>query len=485
MAMGDSMKCQTLPVHVFDSSALNRSMVVTGLLKYRAVLDANKLRDSLIRLLHIDNWSKIRGRLRSDHAGKLTIVVPPATSERPAIRYKHTKHDMLIGQHATISQIATSTNVSAIQPSIGDIEGIQSELVPQDWPRTLADFTNVQGDEPILGLHIISFSDVTIMVLRFSHVLMDGGGMGSFFTAWSSVMAGELNIMPLLGANQDPLDEIRLSTEYSTPFVLANQKINNSALMPGLSSEIVQQLDPDWDSASSETRWRMISLSQKATVSLVKEAHDSLPKGDGSPPFISEDDITSAWFYRTIARTVQESRAMNNYRVYDLRNRLDVFKPDAAYIQNVFGLVWTLGLSAGEIATASLGQLAISLRESIKQQTCPEQAIAAMKEREDGVSPLYGDPEGLCSMVNSWDQMKMYQIADFSPAVVEDSAAGASEETGAAGRPDLIDFDFGLGQAPGPTVTWSGKDVYGTRHGITFLSSVMWPGFEEELQRLG
>ena len=391
---------------------------------------------------------------------------------------------MPIAQHSSISKIATSKASSTVQPAIADIDGIHTDLVPSGWPRSLAEFVEPHRDEPVIGLHILSFSDTTLVVLRFSHLLMDGGGIGSFLSAWSSVVAGAQEIMPLVGASEDPLDHYRLSEDYSEPFVLADQKVNGAALMPMSKSEDAQQADAEWDISSPETCWKVISLSKAAISSLVEEARASIPTVNGSQPFISEDDVIAAWFFRTIARTVAATRAMNNYRVYDMRRRLPIFKSDAAYIQNAFGLIWSIGSSAGEIATTSLGPLAVTLRQSLQQQTSQNQVVAAMGQRDNAISPLYGDPTGLFLMVNSWIRMNIYQNADFSPAMI-DHAPSTGHSSDTAGKPDVVDFDFGLGSAPGPTVTWCAKDAHGTWHGITFLSNIMWPGVEAEMQRLG
>lgn len=386
---------------------------------------------------------------------------------------------MPIEQHSAISKVASSKPLSTIQPAIAGIDGIASELVPADWPRSLAEFADPRRDEPIIGLHILSFSDTTLVVLRFSHLLMDGGGIGSFLSAWSSVVAGVQEIMPLIGAREDPLDHYRLSKDYGVPFVLADQIVDGAALMPMSQSEGIHQSgDVEWDTSSPGSGWRVISLSDAAISSLLQEAHRSAATVNGRQIFISEDDVIAAWFFRTVAKTVAATRPMNNYRVYDMRRRLHVFKPDAAYIQNAFGLIWSIGSSAGEIAETSLGTLAVMLRESLQQQTTQDQVVAAMGQRQNAISPLCGDPRGLFLMVNSWDRMNIYQNADFSPALVTGFAPSA-------GKPDMVEFDFGVGTAPGPTVTWSGKDAHGTRHGITFLSNVMWPGVEAEIQRLG
>ncbi|KFA60179.1 hypothetical protein S40285_09788 [Stachybotrys chlorohalonatus IBT 40285] len=149
---------QIFPIHAVDDYVLNRSMVVAGFLRYSALLDGSKLRDSLITLLHTGDWQKLRGRLRFN----------ASSSPMPC---------------------ATGKPTCAIQPAIADIDKIATGLVLPDWPRSLAEFAIPQRDEPIIGLHILSFSDTTLVVLTFSHVLMDGGCIASFFSAWSSVVA--------------------------------------------------------------------------------------------------------------------------------------------------------------------------------------------------------------------------------------------------------------------------------------------------------
>lgn len=72
-AMDSSETDHVFPIHAFDDSGLNRSMVVTGLLRYSSLLDANKLRDSLVTLLHTGDWKKLRGRLRFDASSSLMI----------------------------------------------------------------------------------------------------------------------------------------------------------------------------------------------------------------------------------------------------------------------------------------------------------------------------------------------------------------------------------------------------------------------------
>ena len=52
------------PLHMLDDSKTLRSIVVAWTLRFDEVLDVEKLYDSLSRLLEIDDWRMIGGRLR-------------------------------------------------------------------------------------------------------------------------------------------------------------------------------------------------------------------------------------------------------------------------------------------------------------------------------------------------------------------------------------------------------------------------------------
>ena len=54
------------PAHMLDDTPTLRSIVVTWMLRFDDVLDADALHASLARLLEIGDWRKLGGRLRLD-----------------------------------------------------------------------------------------------------------------------------------------------------------------------------------------------------------------------------------------------------------------------------------------------------------------------------------------------------------------------------------------------------------------------------------
>lgn len=54
------------PVHFIDQASIVRSSLISYTFRYNHVLDARKLRDSLVILLTTGDWKKLAGRLRQN-----------------------------------------------------------------------------------------------------------------------------------------------------------------------------------------------------------------------------------------------------------------------------------------------------------------------------------------------------------------------------------------------------------------------------------
>jgi hypothetical protein len=55
-----------IPVHYWDDTALCRAAVLYDLMRFDDVLDVGKLKTSLEKLLHRDEWRKLGARVRLD-----------------------------------------------------------------------------------------------------------------------------------------------------------------------------------------------------------------------------------------------------------------------------------------------------------------------------------------------------------------------------------------------------------------------------------
>lgn len=359
----------------------------------------------------------------------------------------------------------------------------------------MANLTDQKGDYPILGLHVMSFEDATVVVLNYNHVLMDGGGSNAFLKAWTNVVNGrQAYVVPLAGAWSDPLDLIRedIKQNGAEKFVLQDRVIDMGDFLPDDQGTTVQ--DPGWDMASPESRWRVICLTSRAAGVILKQGRDTLPHGCSA----TEDDMIAGWVAKTVAGFLPATRPINLMRVYDLRRALTkagILKPETAHVQNMYQMAWALIPEAKDLADAPLGKIAIDLRSSLSEQTTSAQIKASIKARLDsGMTPLYGDPKGMIFTANSRVKNHDCRKIDFSGAVQRACAAAPADANGNAmkgqrlahaGMPDYVEALVQLpGPPPGPNFIQGAIDRNGNRTICTFLSSAMWPKMEEALRQL-
>lgn len=356
----------------------------------------------------------------------------------------------------------------------------------------MTDLTDEESDHPILGLHVMSFENGTVVVLNYNHVLMDGGGSNAFMRAWTNVVNGrQADIAPLAGAWSDPLDIIRedIRQNGAETFVLQDRVIDMGDFLPD--DKVAPVQDPIWDMSSAESRWRVICLTPRATEVILKQARDTMPTGS----FATEDDVIAGWVAKTVAGFIPPTRSVNLMRVYDLRRALTkagILETGSAYVQNMYQMAWALIPEAKDLADAPLHKIALELRSSLSGQTTTGQIRASIKARLDsGTTPLYGDPKGMIFTANSRVKNHNCKKIDFSGAVKRTFAAGGNRSTTddkmlvQAGKPDYVEALVQLpGPPPGPNFIQSSIDWNGNRAICTFLSSTMWPKMEEALRRL-
>lgn len=77
---------------------------------------------------------------------------------------------MSISEHTLASQLPTAPEspnpaLLRVAPDLGSLVSRPGD------PRTLDDY--LQSERPVLGLHIVSFTDATIVTLSWPHVLFD------------------------------------------------------------------------------------------------------------------------------------------------------------------------------------------------------------------------------------------------------------------------------------------------------------------------
>lgn len=288
-------------------------------------------------------------------------------------------------------------------------------------------------DIPQLAIHIISFSDATIITVTLLHTLTDFLGVMAFYKAWLLTLHGRQDeIPPYIGyLDADPLEGLQQGRANPPQYLYADREVGRW----GYVKFVLRHM---WDCYwHPDATLRFVTLPGKFVENLAASARAELvaahPKKDPADCFVSDGDVLCAWWARMMVKNQSPSSGPPNQSVC-LTNRFDSrdvlakmgllpssnisFLGNAAYNASLLGPA-SLFSGPGE---EKLGVLASRIRESIKSHRTVEQLQAqdaAFRESKSrtGHLPLYGDGDMMMCVFSNISRGKLYHM-DFSPAVV-------------------------------------------------------------------
>ena len=311
---------------------------------------------------------------------------------------------------------------------------------PSD-PSTLSDY--LCSDLPALGIHVVSFSDATLVTMQISHLLTDLVGIAVFFQRWQLVLQGrEEEVLPLAGLEEAPMEKLWQGQEVSYTYV---DKLFGTGRLLLLGLRLV------WDKIrlafAEEEELRLICVPGPYIRSLKSDAMEDVIKtvqekneGGKPPPFVSEGDVLLAWWTQTLIPHISSSlsQTVAVINVLEIRALLvskGLLPRDSAYIGNAFAWV-PVFTSVRAILSASIGSLALAIRHSLATQSKPEQVEAFMRlQHTAGKEKFVLGDVGMKMMVcTNGTKVGLYDL-DFSAALVGEGKKMGGQ---AVGRPSLF-----------------------------------------------
>ncbi|KAK2604675.1 hypothetical protein N8I77_007586 [Diaporthe amygdali] len=484
-----------LPMHHFDDNSINQSIILAWTLRFNDVLDADKLHDGLARLLEIDDWRKLGGRIRKGPNNKLEIHVPSEfTPDRPAVRFTKESFGVSFAEHPLASQMPNATSDIHIH---GSPERFREFLGSAD--TTPSDIDGyLYSDTPQLGLHVVTFLDATLVSLNWPHTMTDGLGRLAIIKNWCKVLAGrEDEVAPLIGTREDPMATVGTGPlhEKEEPYALKDKNLSGLSMASFVAHFI-------WDKFwVPEHELKVIFLPAKTIAVLRQQAADDLSatnaNGQGTTasngttapatPFVSDGDILTAWLTQiTFRASGPSSRPVAFNNVFELRSRLpDVFDPSAAYVSN-FARSAQTQLTADEARFLPLGQLALRYRQSLASQTTEGQIRGLIRfTRELGNSPVLPiQPTSIMLTCSNWTKAKFFDAVDFSPAVVKPGPKG--DVAPVPGKPVYFHAISTKQDPPMLRNVYNvlGKDCAGNYWVTAKLPPVVWQNIDKEIAKV-
>ncbi|KAL3293856.1 fungal specific transcription factor, partial [Colletotrichum asianum] len=274
---------------------------------------------------------------------------------------------------------------------------------PDNPPLSLNDY--LTSDAPQLGLHIVSFSDATLVTLYWPHTLFDAFGKKALLDAWVLMLQGRDDEIPSPYGGDAPrvdFDPLAKFGCHSTePYKLRSQLMSSLSLGAWAIGNLFEFV------GKQETR--VVRMPKLFLDKLVNDSMSELqdgPNASNATSFLSEGDVLCAWWTKIAtahlpenASTRRRTLVLNN--AYSLRkalggengplplNSTDSSKMDTPYLSNAVGFINVVGTMT-DVFDKSVGYMASRIRNAIKELgTAPQvEAAAALRPPANSLSVI-------------------------------------------------------------------------------------------------
>ncbi|UKZ61119.1 uncharacterized protein TrAtP1_002391 [Trichoderma atroviride] len=476
---------EVAPVHLFDDTATLQGSTMMWTFRFDEVLDADKLGNSLSELFQMQGWRKLGGRLRRRPDGSTEIHIPcPFSEDRPPLYFTKAKFDVRMSEHPEASKLPSAPD--GLKPTTFPSPRNHKSLgLGPGSPTCFDDY--LYSDHPQFALHVVNFTDGTLVSINFNHLTSDLAGLMAIINAWQLVLAGRPEaVPPFKGLYEDSMANL-YKAHTTEKYVLADKQLSGWNLA-AFGLRLV--FDSWWNSPVDS---RLLCVPKKTMDAVVQAARDQLPQtmdssNDGaSPRFISENDIVVALATKAAAQNSSPSRPITVLQAVDPRSRVkSVFDQDAAYVCNAPAAAFSF-CSSQEAVDKSISELALDGRKALQSQVTEGQmkAVAALVAKamaDTGNPPVFGDRNSLLLVSSNWSKAAFLEKVDFGPAIVK--SPESNRPRGKPGHPVYYHCQsMESGLVTTRVVVIMGRDLEGNFWLLGDQPSHFWPALLAQLEK--
>lgn len=393
--------------------------------------------------------------------------------------------DQRISDHPVASRIPTPPKIA--RPTLFPGSEVFHDLATS--PGHATTFSGwTETDLPALSVHMVSFEDATLLTISWSHVFLDAMGRQSLLKAWTAVLNGREDEIPLfVPFHIDPAAAIAQGGEPKAHFFYRYALTGFWFALFVLS----YMYELFIHSAQAD---RMICCPGSWVETLRQQAiADAIAGGHGEEDlFLSHGDVLLAWWSKVLvaSQNLSSSQPITIMNVMNVRGLFPDHLPEtseAAYTGNaaISASTFTTGR---ELTSTSVGKLALRLRQDLQKQRTPDQArhLAAWQresKKQYGRMPLVGPWNQMTVGWSNWHRARFYDM-DFSGAVLRPGTP-LEGRANKLGRPSFI---LSNGHADGFSIRnvgpLVGRDAAGNWWMQSTLRAGAWAQVEKQFEKL-
>ncbi|KAJ5135663.1 BCL5p [Penicillium bovifimosum] len=380
----------------------------------REILNEEAMRDALGHLIR-DHLPILGARLEANSTnGDLAYRLPDSfTADYKLFQWSN----QIVDSSLAAANLLPESPQADSGPFYGpwSVPELEDKWTPSTWPK---ERKFEEPDTPLLLVHIVKYTDATVVTLSLPHAVSDQMGFASLITAWLQIIKGEtpaefLQLRP--GALDGPKLSKKELRRKGTYRIMNN--LEKTRYIMGLLPDLI--LNPE------ETR-RMLFLPVKLVESL-RDRHTQALKsefGEDTVPLTSGDIVTAlltkfANYGRKSSQKVSLSTAMNG------RGRHPALPADKPYLHNCICHIVQQSPNPNKV---SLGKLAYQHRLAVlegMQLESIERNLAVTKKLYNRKRMLQvTEPGNLGYACTNW--CGAWRNIDFGPAVVTKEDASAN-----------------------------------------------------------
>ncbi|KAK6966830.1 hypothetical protein R3P38DRAFT_873582 [Favolaschia claudopus] len=258
-----------------------------------------------------------------------------------------------------------------IVPSTLDMDSL---FLGETSPRTISAF--LQPNVPLMHVHLITYTDLTLIGVTLPHIAFDGLGVGTMITAWTRVLNGaDIESISGMPWDMQPFENFFPESGVGRQLRPARGWLNAGwfGWMPFVSKLV-------WEKIQDPTERMCFARLPKGFLDEIKKQIMSELRAQGSTDYVGSSDVLLAWWIKLMYDHRPPSAAplcvhmAVNFRSLPIfgGNNTPLITP---YIHNAFGTYGGLTIPISTLQAESLAQVALRIRRGILAYNADPEAI--------------------------------------------------------------------------------------------------------------